>query len=53
MMNLNIATKIKQLIHVHDDDTDEDYFLIAKDNEWVKITQKEYNEIYRGKKNDE
>ena len=54
IMKLNITTKIKQLIHVHDNDTNEDYFLMAKDNEWVKITQKEYKKIYnRGKKDDE
>jgi len=42
MMNLNMVTKIKQLIHVHDNDNDEDYFLMAKDNEWIKITKEEY-----------
>lgn len=51
-MNLNIATKIKQLICIHDDDTDEDYFLMEKDKEWVKITQKEYEKII-GAKEDE
>lgn len=50
MMNLNMIAKIKQLIHIHDDDTDEDYFLMAKNDEWIKLTEEEYKKQIEAKK---
>ena len=49
-MKMNMIAKIKQLIHVHDNDNEEDYFLTMKDDEWVKITHEEYEKMFRGNK---
>ena len=49
---INISTK--QVMKVTDNSTNEDYFLLMNDkNEWVKITQKDYNNIIRGKKDEQ
>ena len=50
MTSFKINTK--ELIEVIDKNTNERTFLFLKDGEWVKITEKEYNNIIEGEKND-
>ena len=49
MNNIQMKTNIQQLICIHDNDTNQDTYFVEKNNEWVKITQEEYD-IIRGKK---
>lgn len=49
MMNLDLTMKMTQVIQIYDKDADQNYFLIEKDGEWVKITEDEYNQHMRGK----
>jgi len=44
-----MKTNIQQLICIHNNDTNQDTYFVEKNNEWVKITQEEYD-IIRGKK---
>ena len=44
-MDLEMKMKIKQMIEIHDDDNNEDYFLIEYGGEWVRISKEEYNDI--------
>lgn len=45
---INISTQ--QIMKITDNKTNENYFLLMNNNnEWVKITQEDYNNIMRGK----
>jgi len=50
MTNLNLHMKVQQMIQIHNNDTNQDEFLIEQDGEWVRLTQEEYNTIVRGQK---
>ena len=50
MTYLDMKMKIQQIVEIHDNDTNEDYFLIEHNGEWLKTTKEEYNNIIRGKK---
>ena len=47
-MNLNCKTKIKQVIQVTNKKSGETEFYIENNNEWQKITKKDYKKIIRG-----
>ena len=54
MIQLNNNISIKQVIKVINNDTGEEQFLMMNDNknEWVEITQADYNKI-RGQQNEQ
>ena len=47
---MHLKTKIEEMIEVINNDTGERSFLVLKDNEWVQITQDEYNKLLEGEK---
>ena len=49
-MNLGMKMKVQQIIQIHNNDTNQDEFLMEEDGEWVKLTQEEYNFMIRGQK---
>lgn len=40
--------KVQQIIQIHNNDTNQDEFLMEQNGAWVKLTQEEYNNIIRG-----
>ena len=48
-MDLDMKMKIQQVMEIHDNDTNEDYFFFYYGGEWLRVTKKEYDNI-RGKK---
>ena len=47
---MHLKTKIEEMIEVINNDTGERSFLVLKDDEWVKVTQDEYNKLLEGEK---
>ena len=47
-MELDMKMKMTQMLQIHDNDKNEDYFLIEKDGKWLKITKDEYDQKTRG-----
>lgn len=47
---MHLKTKIEEMIEVINNDTGEKSFLILKDDEWVMVTQDEYNKLLEGEK---
>jgi len=43
--------KTQELIEVTNKDTGDKEFLLFKDNDWITITEEEYNNIIEGEKN--
>lgn len=44
-MNIPFEIKMKQVIEVYNHDTNETEFLLMQDDEWVKISEEQYNKI--------
>lgn len=47
-MDMGMSLNVKQILQVHDNDTNKDHFLIEKGGKWVEITKEEYNQFFRG-----
>lgn len=47
-MNLDMHANIQQVIEVTNKDTNEISFMVYQNNEWKKISQKEYQKIIKG-----
>ena len=43
MTQLNLKAKISQMIQIHNEDTNQNSYLIEQNGEWVEITENEYN----------
>ena len=49
MMQLNLKATMTQMIQIHNEDTNQNSYLIEQNGEWVEITEDEYNKKIRGK----
>ena len=48
MTQLNLKAKISQMIQIHNEDINQNSYLIEENGEWVEITEDEYNKKIRG-----
>lgn len=48
MTQLNLKAKISQMIQIHNEDTNQNSYLIEQNGEWVEITEDEYKKKIRG-----
>lgn len=47
-MEFTTEARITQIIEIEDKDTKQKKFLLEKDNEWITITQDEYQRLING-----
>lgn len=52
MMEMDLKINLQQVLQIHNNDTNQDSFLIEKDGKWIEINEEEYNQLIEANKNE-